>query len=204
MIAKKLVQLSALLALLSGVFLTQATDSVAKEAAVEKALFAGGCFWCVESDFDKVDGVVETTSGYAGGHVANPTYKQVSHGGTGHKEVVRIKFDPAKVSYEQLLDIFWKSVDPTDAGGQFCDRGDQYRTGIFYYNEEQKRIAEQSKAKLEKTKPFKDPVVTKIIKAEAFYPAEEYHQDYHDKNPVRYNFYRFTCGRDSRLEELWG
>jgi peptide-methionine (S)-S-oxide reductase len=191
------------LSLLSVSF-AQTSTALEENKHYEKALFAGGCFWCVESDFDKVKGVVSTTSGYAGGHVDNPSYEQVSNGGTGHMEVEQITFDPTIVSYQELLDIFWKSVDPTDSGGQFCDRGPQYKTAIFYYNEEQHKIAEQSKAMLEKTKPFKEPIVTQIIPAKAFYPAEEYHQNYHEKNPIRYKFYRFSCGRDRRLTTLWG
>ena len=172
--------------------------------ASETAILAGGCFWCVESDFDKVEGVISTTSGYTGGHLENPTYKQVSAGGTGHVEAVKIEFDPAKISYSQLLDIFWRNIDPTVKDQQFCDHGSQYRSEIFYLNEEQKELAEKSKAELEKTKPFKEPIVTAITPASTFYPAEEYHQDYHNKNPIRYKYYRWGCGRDKRLEELWG
>ena len=176
----------------------------AAEKRVETAIFAGGCFWCVESDFDHVDGVLTTTSGFTGGDVANPSYEQVSRGGTGHLEAVRVTFDPAVVSYSKLLDAYWHSVDPTDNGGQFCDRGQQYHTAIFYLNDEQKKLAEQSKAKLQKTKPFAAPIVTEIRPAKAFYPAEEYHQNYYKKNPIRYNYYRFSCGRDRRVEDLWG
>ncbi len=172
--------------------------------ASETAILAGGCFWCVEADFDKVEGVISTTSGYTGGHLENPTYKQVSAGGTGHVEAVKIEFDPAKISYSQLLDIFWRTIDPTVKDRQFCDYGSQYRSEIFYLNEEQKALAEKSKAELEKTKPFKEPIVTAITPASTFYPAEEYHQDYHNKNPIRYKYYRWGCGRDKRLEELWG
>ncbi len=169
-----------------------------------KATFAGGCFWCVEADFDKVDGVVSTTSGYIGGRLANPTYEQVSAGTTGHTEAVEIVFDPRKVSYEKLLDVFWHSIDPTVVNRQFCDVGSQYRTGIFVHDEAQRRAAEASKAALEKSKPFREPIVTPIEAATAFYPAEEYHQDYSRKNPVRYRFYRNGCGRDARLAQLWG
>ena len=172
--------------------------------ASETAILAGGCFWCVESDFDKVEGVISTTSGYTGGHLKNPTYKQVSAGGTGHVEAVKIEFDPARISYSQLLDVFWHNIDPTVRNQQFCDHGSQYRSEIFYLNEEQKKLAEKSKAELEKTKPFKAPIVTAITPASTFYPAEEYHQDYHNKNPIRYKYYRWGCGRDKRLEELWG
>lgn len=168
------------------------------------ATFAGGCFWCMESDFDKVPGVVSTTSGYTGGQKNNPNYKEVSAGGTGHAEAVQIGYDPKKISYAELLNVFWNNIDPLDGQGQFCDKGDQYRSGIFYHNDEQKQLAEQSKAALEKSARFKQPLETKIVLATQFYPAEEYHQDFHSKNPVRYNFYRLNCGRDARLEELWG
>jgi peptide-methionine (S)-S-oxide reductase len=169
-----------------------------------KATFAGGCFWCIEADFDKVPGVVSTTSGYIGGHKKNPTYKEVSAGGTGHAEAVEIAYDPARISYTKLLDVFWHNIDPTVRDRQFCDIGDQYRTAIFYHDAEQKRLAEQSKAALEKSRPFPQAIVTEIVPAGAFTPAEEYHQNYYLKNPVRYKFYRYTCGRDQRLEELWG
>jgi peptide-methionine (S)-S-oxide reductase len=168
------------------------------------ATFAGGCFWCMEAAFDKVPGVVSTTSGYTGGHVANPTYRQVSSGGTGHVEAVRVVYDRAKVTYAKLLDAFWHNVDPLDSEGQFCDRGNQYRSVIFYHNAEQKRLAEASKASLEHSGRFAKPIVTEIRPAGAFYPAEQYHQDYYRKNPLRYKFYRFSCGRDPRLKELWG
>jgi peptide-methionine (S)-S-oxide reductase len=171
---------------------------------IETAVFAGGCFWCTESDFDKVKGVVATTSGYIGGHKKNPTYKEVSAGGTGHAEAVKVEFDPGRVSYAELLQVFWHNIDPTTPNAQFCDHGDQYRSAIFYMNENQKRLAEASKIALEKNKPFKEPIVTEISPATQFYPAEDYHQNFHDRNPVRYNYYRWGCGRDSRLEELWG
>ena len=166
--------------------------------------FAGGCFWCVESDFDAVPGVVETVSGYTGGTVANPGYKQVTEGGTGHREAVQIRYDPKQVSYERLLHIFWRSVDPTDGGGQFCDRGESYQTAIFAGNEEERRLAEASKEALERSAVLDDPIVTPIEPAGEFYPAENYHQDYYTKNPVRYRFYRFSCGRDSRVQQVWG
>ena len=168
------------------------------------AIFAGGCFWCMEPPYDKLDGVVSTTSGYIGGSVANPTYEQVSRGGTGHAEAVRVVYDPAKLDYQELVDIFWVNVDPTQADGQFCDHGDQYRTAIFYLDEEQKEIAEQSLAELEKNKPFEGDIVTEIAPATVFYPAEDYHQDYYQKNPLRYKYYRWACGRDQRLADLWG
>jgi peptide-methionine (S)-S-oxide reductase len=168
------------------------------------AIFAGGCFWCVEADFDKVTGVLDTQSGYIGGERPDPTYDEVSAGGTGHAEAVRITYDPAQVTYTQLLDVFWHSIDPTTPDRQFCDRGSQYRSAIFYLNEEQRRLAEASRAALDADKPFPEPIVTEINPAGEFYPAEEYHQDYYRKNPLRYRYYRFSCGRDQRLEELWG
>jgi len=168
------------------------------------ATFAGGCFWCMEQPFDKQPGVIATTSGYIGGTKANPTYEEVSSGGTGHAEAVQVLYDPKKVSYEKLLDIFWHNVDPTVSNRQFCDVGSQYRTGIFVHTDEQRKAAETSKAAVEKEKPFKEPVVTPIVAAAEFWPAEEYHQDYYKKNPVRYNYYRTGCGRDARLKQLWG
>ena len=171
---------------------------------LEVATFACGCFWCTESYFDKVKGVVETTSGFMGGTTPNPTYHQVSSGGTGHAEVLQLKYDPAQVTYKQLLDVYWHNVDPLDKGGQFCDRGDQYRPAIFYHNEEQKRLAEESKAALEKSGRFNQPIVVEITPASTFTPAEDYHQDYYHKNPIQYFIYRHGCGRDARLEALWG
>ncbi len=166
------------------------------------ATFAGGCFWCVEADFDKVGGVISTTSGYTGGRTPSPTYEEVSRGGTGHAESVEIGYDPAKVSYEKLLDVFWHDIDPLAKNSQFCDHGDQYRTAIFYHDEEQRRLAEASKTAVQAR--FKQPIATQITAAGPFYRAEDYHQDYYLKNPIRYKFYRFNCGRDARLEELWG
>jgi peptide-methionine (S)-S-oxide reductase len=168
------------------------------------ATFAGGCFWCVESDFDKVPGVTATISGYTGGTKVNPTYQEVSSGTTGHAESVQVIFDPKKVTYEKLLDTYWVSVDPTVKDRQFCDSGNQYRTAIFYNDDAQRKAAEASRAALEKSKPFKEPIVTQIVAAGPFYPAEDYHQDYYMKNPVRYQLYRSGCGRDARLKELWG
>lgn len=173
-------------------------------AQTETAIFAGGCFWCTESDFDKVPGVVSTTSGYIGGHQQNPTYQQVSAGGSGHTEAVQVVYDPTQVSYARLLDKFWHSIDPTTPDAQFCDHGSQYRSAIFYLNSEQRQLAEASKVALEKNKPFKQSIVTQIVAASTFYPAEAYHQNYHERNSVRYNYYRWSCGRDQRLEELWG
>ncbi len=170
----------------------------------EIATFAGGCFWCMEPPFDALEGVTSTTSGYTGGSKKNPTYEEVSAGGTGHAEAVRVVFDPAKISYRQLLEVFWRNIDPTTKDRQFCDVGSQYRTAIFYHDEGQRRQAEESKREIERTKPFREPVVTEIVPAGEFTPAEEYHQDYYRKNPIRYKFYRAGCGRDRRLEELWG
>ena len=168
------------------------------------ATFAGGCFWCVESDFDHVPGVLRTVSGYTGGDVKYPTYSDVTSGSSGHREAVQIFFDPGKVTYAELLEVFWRSVDPTDAGGQFCDRGDSYATAVFVHNAEQRRLAESSRQTLEDSGLLDAPVVTPIETAAEFYPAESYHQDYYEKNPTRYKFYRYTCGRDARVEELWG
>lgn len=169
-----------------------------------KATFAGGCFWCVESDFDKIDGVLSTTSGYTGGTVANPTYEQVAAKRTGHAEAVEVAYDPRKVSYERLLEHFWRTIDPTTPDRQFCDVGSPYRSVIFTHDAAQMSAARASLAAIEKSKPFKAPIVTQIVAAGPFYPAEAYHQDYYRKNPVRYEFYRARCGRDARLKELWG
>jgi len=166
------------------------------------ATFAGGCFWCVESDFDKVPGVISTTSGYTGGDVANPTYEQVSSGGTGHAESVQVIYDPSKVSYAQLLDYFWHHIDPTVKDRQFCDYGHQYRTAIFVHNDEEKKLAEESKKKVEAE--LKVPIYTQIEQAGQFYPAEEYHQDFYKKNQLKYEFYRWNCGRDQRVKQIWG
>lgn len=168
------------------------------------ATFAGGCFWCMEHPYDELDGVISTTSGYIGGTTKNPTYQQVSAGITGHTEAVQIKYDPSKVTYEKLLTVFWKNIDPTTSDRQFCDKGSQYRPGIFYHDTEQQRLAERSKKNVERTKTFPEPVVTEITQAAEFYPAEKYHQDYYLKNPLRYKLYRHGCGRDRRLEQLWG
>jgi len=170
----------------------------------ETAIFAGGCFWCTESDFDKIDGVVSTTSGYIGGRKANPTYQEVSSGSTGHTEAVKVEFDPARISYAQLLEKFWPTIDPTVKDQQFCDIGSQYRTGIYPVNDMQLKAAEASKAALQKSKRFTASIVTEIVLAGTFYPAEDYHQDYYLKNPIRYKFYRNNCGRDARLRQLWG
>jgi len=166
-----------------------------------KATFAGGCFWCMVHPFDSLSGVVSVTSGYAGGEVKNPTYEQVSAGGTGHRESVQIVYDPRRISYAKLLDVFWHNVDPTDNAGQFCDKGSQYRSAIFYYDETQKRLAEESKQAMQRR--FKQ-VYTDVLPAGDFYAAEDYHQNYYKKNPIRYQFYRFNCGRDQRLAQVWG
>jgi len=168
------------------------------------ATFAGGCFWCMEAPYDKLDGVITTTSGYMGGTKKNPTYGEVSSGATGHTEVVQVVYDPAKVSYEKLLDVYWHNVDPTVTDRQFCDVGSQYRTAIFVHTEDQRKAAEKSKDEVAKTKPFKEPIVTPVVAAGDFWPAEDYHQDYYIKNPVRYTYYRTGCGRDARLKSLWG
>ena len=176
----------------------------ASDDGLAVATFAGGCFWCVESDFDKVPGVVETISGYTGGTVEDPNYKQVTAGGTGHREAVQIRYDPKQVSYDRLLHIFWRSVDPTDGGGQFCDRGESYQTAIFVGNEEERRLAEASREALDRSMVLDAPVATPIELAREFYPAEDYHQDYYTKSPFRYRYYRFACGRDSRVQQVWG
>ncbi len=176
----------------------------AQSAAQAKAIFAGGCFWCMEPPFDKLTGVLSTTSGYIGGQKRNPTYEEVSAGTTGHTEAVQVVYDPKKISYQKLLEVFWRNIDPTVKNRQFCDIGEQYRSGIFFREPEQKRLAEESRAALEKSKPFKDSIVTEITLAGEFWPAEEYHQDYYLKNPLRYAYYRAGCGRDARLKQLWG
>ncbi len=189
---------------LAAVLFVSSLSIFAAESNTEIATFAGGCFWCMEPPFDKLDGVISTTSGYTGGHQANPTYKQVSAGTTGHAEAIQVEYDPAKISYTELLAVFWKNIDPTTKNRQFCDHGSQYRSGIFYHNDAQKSAAETSLNKLNQTRPFDEPVVTEITSASTFYPAEEYHQDYYQKNPLRYKYYRYACGRDQRLEKLWG
>jgi peptide-methionine (S)-S-oxide reductase len=171
--------------------------------SLAKATFAGGCFWCMEPPFDELDGVVSTTSGYTGGREKSPTYEQVSSGSTGHAEAVEVVYDAARVSYATLLEVFWRNVDPTTADRQFCDRGRQYRTAIFTHDAEQLRLAEASKQRLAAAGTLPGPIVTEIVAAGDFYPAEEYHQDYYRKNPLRYKFYRRGCGRDERLAELW-
>jgi peptide-methionine (S)-S-oxide reductase len=184
--------------------LAQSAKPAAKPVTTAKATFAGGCFWCMEEAFDPVPGVLATVSGYMGGKTRNPTYEQVSTGRTGHAEVLQIEYDPQRVSYEKLLEVFWRNIDPTQRDAQFCDHGSQYRSGIFYHDEEQRRLAEASRAALAKSKPFKGEIVTEVTKAAEFYPAEDYHQDYYRKNPVRYKYYKTGCGRAARLKELWG
>jgi peptide-methionine (S)-S-oxide reductase len=178
-------------------------NAYSQNSQLQKAAFAAGCFWCAEEAFEKVPGVTSVVSGYTGGKTKNPTYEQVSSGATGHTEAVEVTFDPAKVSYDKLLDTFWVNHDPTVTDRQFCDRGSQYRPAIFVYNDEQKRLAEASKAKWEKLKPFKQPILTPVVQASQFWPAEEYHQDYYKKNAVRYKFYVTGCGRYDRLDQLW-
>jgi peptide-methionine (S)-S-oxide reductase len=182
-----------------------APPAPAPGANLARATFAGGCFWCMEPPFDKLEGVVSTTSGYTGGDVPRPSYEQVSMGRTGHVEAVQILYDPAKVSYEKLLYVFWRNVDPFDGYGQFCDKGSQYRPAIFFHDAEQRRLAEESlRAMQERFKDKKDKVAVQVVTATEFYPAEDYHQDYYQKNPARYRFYRFNCGRDGRLKQVWG
>jgi peptide-methionine (S)-S-oxide reductase len=172
--------------------------------ATAVATFAGGCFWCMEPPFDATEGVISTVSGFMGGKTPNPSYRQVTAGGTGHIEVLQVTYDPKKVSYEKLLEVYWRNIDPYDAGGQFCDRGHSYTTAIFAHTEEQKKLADASKAELIKSGPFKQSIVTEIRDAGPFTAAEGYHQDYYTKNPIRYKYYRFACGRDARLEAIWG
>ncbi len=172
-------------------------------ANTDTAIFAGGCFWCTESDFEKLPGVISAVSGYTGGFTENPTYKKVSYTNTGHYEAVKVTFDPETVSYSDLVEYYWTTVDPTDADGQFCDKGKSYRTAIFA-KREQLETASASKENLEQTKPFAAPIVTPVLAADRFYDAEDYHQDYYKKNPIRYKYYRNGCGRDKRLEQLWG
>jgi len=189
------------LLILAGTALLGAGPAMADQA---KATFAGGCFWCMEPPYDKLDGVLSTVSGYSGGDTVDPSYEQVSGGGTGHAEVVQVTYNPEQVSYSKLLHVYWRNVDPLDGKGQFCDRGSSYRPVIFYHNKEQQRLAEQSRKRLANSGRFDKPIAVTIEPMEAFYRAEGYHQDYYDKNPIRYKYYRASCGRDSRLEEVWG
>lgn len=194
--------LSAFSAVLMGLLLVMTAAAAPAPDKTASAVFAGGCFWCMEPPFDALPGVISTTSGYAGGQKVNPTYEQVSAGDTGHIEVLQVAYDPQRVSYEKLLEVFWRNVDPLDQGGQFCDRGSTYTTAIFVQNQQERRLAEQSKAAIENK--LGKTAVTVIRPAAAFYAAEEYHQDYYRKNPLRYKYYRYSCGRDQRLEQLWG
>lgn len=189
---------------LAGAGFGTAADTPAPAAQVARAVFAGGCFWCMEPPYDALPGVIATVSGYTGGKGENPSYEQVSAGGTGHFEAIEVSYDPARVSYAQLLDVFWRNVDPLDDGGQFCDRGDSYRTAIFYTTEEEKAAALKSRDAAAEKLVIKGPIVTPLLPAKAFYPAEDYHQDYYQKNPIRYKYYRFACERDQRLKEVWG
>ena len=190
--------------LLIGAWNVQSTSLAAAGATSGKAYFAGGCFWCMEEVFEKVEGVLSATSGYMGGTVSNPTYEEVSAGRTGHAESVEVVYDPAKVSYPKLLDAFWRNVDPITPNAQFCDHGNQYRSAIFFQTEDEKRASDSSKQVIEQSRRFKEPIVTQIVVAPQFYPAEEYHQDFYKKNPIRYKLYKYNCGRAQRLEELWG
>lgn len=189
---------------LIGAWNVQTNSQASVDANLSKAYFAGGCFWCMEEAFEKVEGVLSATSGYMGGMVANPSYEEVSAGRTGHAESVEVVYDPARVSYQKLLDAFWHNVDPITPNAQFCDHGSQYRSAIFFQTDEEKRASDTSKQAIEQSKRFKEPIVTQIVMASQFYPAEEYHQDFYKKNPVRYKFYKYNCGRTKRLEELWG
>jgi len=191
---------SILVGITAAILTASAFTATAQETKI--ATFAGGCFWCIESDFDKVPGVLKTISGYAGGKTENPTYRQVSRGNTGHREVLQITYDPKKVNYAQLLTVFWHSVDPTDAGGQFCDRGVPYQTAVFVEHDEQLKLAKASKAAIMKS--LGKTIATTIESGAKFYPAEDYHQDYHTKSPLRYKYYRWNCGRNQRVEKLWG
>jgi peptide-methionine (S)-S-oxide reductase len=190
--------------LLIGAWNVHSTGQAAADATSGKAYFAGGCFWCMEEVFEKVEGVLSATSGYMGGAVSNPTYEEVSAGRTGHTESVEVVYDRAKVSYQKLLDAFWRNVDPITPNAQFCDHGNQYRSAIFFRTDEEKRASDSSKQAIEQSRRFKEPIVTQIVMAPQFYPAEEYHQDFYKKNPIRYKLYKYNCGRAQRLEELWG
>lgn len=200
----KLAFLLALSLFAAAVFAADPENTSATEQRNETAIFAGGCFWCMEPPFDKLDGVISTTSGYTSGHKKNPTYKEASAGISGHTEAIQVIFDPKQISYAELLQVFWKNIDPVAVDRQFCDAGTQYRSGIYYLDEKQEAAAKQSFQQLEKNKPFEGIIATEIVAASTFYPAEEYHQNYYIKNPLRYKYYRYSCGRDQRLTELWG
>jgi len=187
---------------------TVQAEDLAKKASVtdqiESIILAGGCFWCIESDYEKLDGIISVVSGYSGGTSVNPTYKEVSSGNSGHIEVVEVTYNPQQISLDEILDFFWRHIDPTRNDGQFCDRGPQYRPAIFYKDETEREAILKSAAHIENIKPFKAPLKVEFIQSSKFYPAEDYHQDYYKKNPLRYNYYRYSCGRDARVEELWG
>lgn len=200
-LTKPLILTSALLVITMSAGQTFAQSGGSDQAV---ATFAGGCFWCMEPPFDELDGVSSTTSGYTGGHVDNPSYEQVSAGGTGHAEAMQVTYDPDVVSYETLLDVYWHNIDPLDSGGQFCDRGSSYRSAIFVHTPEQRELAETSRQAIAESGQLSGEIVTPIEEATTFYPAEEYHQDYYDKNPLRYRFYKWNCGREKRLDEVWG
>jgi peptide-methionine (S)-S-oxide reductase len=196
--------LLAVLGIVAGEQSTVHEGQAAESGTMAKAYFAGGCFWCMEEAFEKVDGVLDVLSGYMGGSVKNPSYEDVSAGRTGHAESVEVRYDPRKLTYPQLLEVFWRNVDPVTPEAQFCDHGNQYRAAIFYQGEEEKRLAEESKRAIEQSKRFSTPIAPQVTAASEFYPAEEYHQDFYKKNPFRYKYYKFTCGRAQRLEALWG
>lgn len=200
----KLAFLLALSLFAAPAFAANPENTSATEQQTETAIFAGGCFWCMEPPFDKLDGVISTTSGYTSGHKKNPTYKEVSAGSTGHTEAIQIIFDPKQISYAELLQVFWRNIDPVAVDRQFCDAGTQYRSGIYYRDTAQEQAAKQSLQQLQQNKPFEGDITTEIVAASKFYPAEDYHQDYYIKNPLRYKYYRYSCGRDQRLSELWG
>jgi len=185
-------------------FFILTTPAIAESVETETAILAGGCFWCSESDFEKINGVEDVVSGYIGGHIENPTYKQVSSGRSGHIEAVKVTYDPKVINYSQILDHFWRTIDPTRDDGQFCDSGSQYRPAIFFKDDNQRQLATISSEQIKKTKPFSESIKVELIPAETFYLAEDYHQDYYKKNPLRYKYYRYSCRRDARLEELWG
>jgi peptide-methionine (S)-S-oxide reductase len=185
------------------VYASEQDATTSKLEKNERAIFAGGCFWCMEPPFDKLDGVISTTSGYTAGDKKNPTYKEVSAGSTGHTEAIEIKYNPEKITYSELLKVFWNNIDPVAVDRQFCDAGSQYRSGIYYLNDSQQADAMRSLQEITDNKPFEGKIATEILPASTFYPAEDYHQDYYQKNPLRYKYYRFACGRDQRLQELW-
>ena len=201
---RRLLLVALAMGVVMGATLSKGASAGPETRELAKATFAGGCFWCMEEVYDELDGVISATSGYTGGQKANPTYEEVSAGITGHAEAVEVLYDPKKISYERLLELFWRNIDPTTPNRQFCDQGTQYRSAIFYHDEAQRRLAEESRKTVERTKPFKEPIVTQIVPASTFYPAEDYHQNFYKRNPIRYKFYKYNCGRAQRLAELWG